>query len=270
MNGRCRVLFSALFGCGRGHASKPSIAAVTDKPRATAKVGCPWQLTLTCHAHSPDSVSIETPVGHQRHQPGSAEDNALLKPSKEVEAYIWDLLKLGAKPTAIVARIDTERDRELLAEQQGEEWLASFSNPRRRVRLEDVRRVQKAILQSNLIDSNDVTAVECLVEVLGGGAERTVLLYQRQIVQSGVVTQPLVIIISSPFQRQMLRDFGGDLVCLDATGAAWRLLLGFVGAAKMHADMHACGPRACLPDRSNADARGGQQVRLHAQLHARH
>ena len=89
-----------------GHATKASIAAATDKPKATAKVGCPWQLKLTCYADSPESMSIDTPVGHQGHQPGSAEDNALLKPSKEVEARIGVLLKLGVKPTAVMAIID--------------------------------------------------------------------------------------------------------------------------------------------------------------------
>ena len=138
-------------------------------------------------------------------------------------------------------------------EQQGEQWLASFSNPRRRVRLEDVRRVQKAMAQRSLIDSNDVVAVVCLVEALGDGAKRAVLLYQPQIVEKGVVKQPLVIIISSPFQRQTLRDFGGALVCLDATGAAVGnsfshvLLKPIAGLQGISRDACMHGHRACLP-----------------------
>ena len=79
--GRQRVLFSALFGCRRGHAAKASSSqGVTARPKASAKLGCPWQLKATCVRSSPEVVLVEFPVEHQGHQPGSAEDNALLRP----------------------------------------------------------------------------------------------------------------------------------------------------------------------------------------------
>ena len=217
--GRQSVEWSALFGCGRGHATKPSSQAATAKPKATAKLGCPWQLKATCMRSRPDIVLVDFPVEHQGHQPGSAEDNALLKPSKEAFARMYELLKLGLKPMGIIYIMDSELDKELLGRQDNS-WAVSFINPLRRMRLEDVRRAQKAMCRDNLIDSNDVTATSALLETLQRADQRTVLLYQPQKVdEKGAVIQPLVIIISSPFQRQMLRDFGRELVCLDATGA---------------------------------------------------
>ena len=197
--GRQRALFSALYSCGRGHASKAPTLEATVKPKASAKLGCPWQLTPTCMRSRPETVLVQFPVEHQGHQPGSAEGNALLRPNKEAVARMHGLLLLGLKPMAVISIMDSELDKQLLG-QPGSSFAASYTNPRRRVRQEDVRRAQKALCRDNLIDANDVRATSALVETLQQADQETVLLYSPQKVgDKGVVVQPLVVIISSPF-----------------------------------------------------------------------
>jgi hypothetical protein len=212
-----RVLFSCRYGCYRGLASKPSTQPLSSKPIASCKVGCPWQMTVTCYRVAPNQLKVEFPTAHEGHTPGSAEDNRWLKPSAELLDEAKDLLVKGLKPMQVMSVLDGRLDSELLV-QSDDSWADSFNNGRRRLTLADLKRLQKIIRRDTLIDESDVRAVDSLMAILQDAEDRVVLHYQPQVVEKGKVKMPLVIIISSPFQRRLLHTFGSRLCLLDATG----------------------------------------------------
>lgn len=179
------------------------------------QVDCPWQMTVTCNSARPDEVTVDFPVAqHLNHVPGSAEDNALLKPSAATLKAGKAMLEMGLKPAQIMRLMDNAADAEV--QEGGGNLLASYRSTRLRLRHADLDRLRKQLTRESLIDVSDVKAVETLVHALQ--KEGVVLYYQPQVVKDGEVVQHLTIIICSVFQRQMLRRFGARLSFMDATG----------------------------------------------------
>lgn len=175
-------------------------------------------MKVTCSYNAPNEVKIDFPNAHQNHVPGSAEDNALLKPSAATLKAGKAMLEMGLKPAQIMILVDNAADAEV--QDGGENLLASYRSTRLRLRLSDLHKLRKQLTRESLIDVSDVTAVETLVRALQ--QKGVVLHYQPQIVKDGEVAQHLTLIICSPFQRQMLLRFGGRLSFMDATGGSWK------------------------------------------------
>lgn len=70
-------------------------------------------MKVTCSYNAPNEVKIDFPNAHQNHVPGSAEDNALLKPSAATLKAGKAMLEMGLKPAQIMILVDNAADAEV-------------------------------------------------------------------------------------------------------------------------------------------------------------
>lgn len=117
------------------------------------------------------------------------------------------LLLYGLTPMRILMIMDKEANEGL--DEAG--IAAALKDGRRPCTLRDIENLRKQVNATTNLDTNDVLAVDLLVQQLRGiaGRDDYVLYYDRS-------EQGIQLAISTPFQRQMLEAFGQKLVFMDA------------------------------------------------------
>jgi hypothetical protein len=121
----------------------------------------------------------------------------------------------------VVSILDKEVDKH--ADAQGAEYLESFTGRRKRLTLEDVKRIDKRRAREARPEANDVTAVQQLLARLQElGENNPVLFHQEQRLDpAGDIVQDFVLVVADQFGLKMLEGFGcgpARAVLLDATG----------------------------------------------------
>ena len=141
-----RVAYTLRYKCRRGLETKPSTRSVLHKPQQSIKVGCPWQMTVTCRFKQPGTVQILISGSHHYHAPGSVEDNALLKPDPEVKAAALAWLEAGLRPRQVLRLLDERADGILSATSSQH---SAKAEARLRTRPETLKKLGQQILRNN-------------------------------------------------------------------------------------------------------------------------
>ena len=151
---------------------------------------------------------------HTNHFLGDPTDVVDLKAHPKVIALTKYYLALGQRPMQIVKRIYRWIDKEAMA--SGISFLDTFKGRRYCITEQDVYKLRKMECRTNRLDFNDAIETNRLLDSLG---EEVVLYKQEQLVNdTREIIQELIIVICTPYQREILKLCGSNLVMLDFTG----------------------------------------------------
>jgi hypothetical protein len=161
---------------------------------------------------------------HQFHDPLDPASLSKLPLNPDTEAFILQLYSYGIKPAAIVRICNDRHQGSSLPSLPGSSntpglagLLAQAANSQYTVSYRQVENVIKAYQRARGVDAPDTARVAALVST----QQQDVLHYQPYSPtpsKSDQSAQPFILILSTPFQRRMLDQFGRRLVFLDATG----------------------------------------------------
>ena len=170
------------------------------------KTGCPFALEFR-HRPGASTVSVWVTEAHQFHDPGCADDLALLNMAPEVEEQLSLLLDAGVKPYAACLTIN----RKYAAQLEGG-TLADVSNARWSIVPEQVRALFKRLRRSAGYGlTSDAKAVA--LQMAQYKEQGWVLRYEPYVEGR----QPLRISLQTPFMARCLAQFGRRLAFWDTT-----------------------------------------------------
>ncbi len=166
-------------------------------------------------------VALVQETHHQFHDPIAA---SKLRVHPDIEAQIISLHMIGASPWKIAQHISSMQRNGILISQpcSGTNGTAGnfahFTNSRFKVTAQQVKAVIQRHKRSLGVMEPDANALDTLIQHY---TQQGYCLYYQQYKPPATQdsdAQPLIYIISTPFQQRMLDQFGRRLVFLDATG----------------------------------------------------
>jgi hypothetical protein len=163
----------------------------------------------------PSNVLVSEYSWHTHHTPSSDEDIVHLQPKPEERERVQSLLELGLTPKQVLEIVNNDADIKLgsHATTDCEAYVRQFMNRRQRFTHALIYAERKRLRRRVGFQGPDVEVVEAMVRT----SPDLVVHYQAYTQQ-----QSFALILSTPFQRRMLVEFGAEMVLMDATGGTNR------------------------------------------------
>ena len=155
---------------------------------------------------------FEEIASHAFHIHGTNEDAKLLKPHPVIGRLVQQFIEDGHSQQRIVRLVDNKVN--VWCSKKEIDHNYTWRGWRMRITEADVNAIRKATKRACELTSNDVLATEALVSAWG---EEVVIKYLPQPLANGITTADLLVIVCSPYQREMIRKFGSRLIFMDFT-----------------------------------------------------
>lgn len=213
LQGKWSIVWSCRQSLGR-----KSIAAQRQKPIQSVKCGCPYTLTAVHDPDQPDTVLFSETCWHANHQPETA--NGHLRMSENDKQTIKQFLEMGLPPRRILQFMNEKADRGFFSQSQPDSsstaaYLSAWGNGRERFTLQQIENVRKHSKRLRQVDASDAASVDALLDHF-----KDSVIHQQPYrpATDELEEQPFLIVISHPWQQQLMYELGQELLLLDASG----------------------------------------------------
>lgn len=177
--------------------------------------GCPYAVEFR---HNLDgTATVRQTEGHQFHDPSSPEDLAKLSMHPTLRDLGWVLLECGVAPMMVRFQLNLRAQQDGLQGSSGSGVVTQASNARCNISISQVYALSKQVQRvAGVGVTSDAAAIEAMVAEY---RQQGILPYYQpyRAGSSSKPSQPLVIVVQTPFQARMLAQFGRALVFCDST-----------------------------------------------------